>query len=56
MADSGGTKRVIRILGAGWKRLIEALMTIVASLSPGARSGDPQARKMYEHRDKDYRP
>ncbi|MFP3464922.1 hypothetical protein [Leifsonia sp. SIMBA_070] len=52
--DGGsGVRRAFR---AVWRRLVAALMTIGSSLGSGSRSGDPQARDLYERRNRDYRP
>ncbi|MDR6970110.1 hypothetical protein [Leifsonia shinshuensis] len=47
--------RIGRALAAAGRRLLDALMTIGSSLF-GSRSGDPEARRLYERRDRDYRP
>lgn len=44
-----------RILGGFVKRVAAVLMIVGSSLQ-GARSGDSQARAMYERRNREYRP
>jgi hypothetical protein len=49
------TSRARRFLAVMAKRLIAVLMIVGSSLQ-GARSGDIEARAMYERRNREYRP
>jgi hypothetical protein len=53
--SNGATARGLHLAGALVKRVVAVLMIVGASLN-GSRSGDTQARAMYERRNRDYRP
>ena len=48
-------RRAARAAGAVLERVVAVLMIVGGSLN-GSRSGDRQARAMYERRNRDYRP
>ena len=55
MRPNHAIARGLRLLGSTVERVVAVLM-IVGSSRNGSRSGDAQARAMYERRNRDYRP
>jgi hypothetical protein len=49
------TRRITRASGAALSRVVRVLMIVGSSLN-GSRSGDQQARALYERRDRDHAP